>query len=229
MEFQSYWPWEMPSKVGGTVFVADVWAATTNIAHFLTHKAARLLIVNSASIRRVKKQFPEALTIGESLDLPKNFFDVSHIPPASTNADVTGRTVIYMSNNGTRIMEDVFAKGAQDVITITFSNLPSVVSWLKNRTEKAITVVLSGEITFTDRKSMEDLYCAQALRDMLSDGKADISYYVEKSREFMISMYRKINVKRDRDFEVALQPGLYPVVPVCTKLEEGLIEITPAS
>jgi len=226
MNVYTYWPWELPPKLAGTAVVADVWAATTNIAHFISRGTARLLVVNSTSVREVKKRFPGALTIGESLDLPKDFFDVSHIPPASINADVAGRIVIYMSNNGTRVIGDVFTKGATDIVCITFSNLPSVVTWLMNTREKSISVALSGEITFEDKKSMEDLYCAQALRDMLADPKADISRYIEQAQEFMVPHYKGINVKRD--FKVALTPGLYPVVPLCTKLEDGLIEVKAA-
>ena len=226
MNVYTYWPWELPPKLAGTAVVADVWAATTNIAHFISRGTARLLVVNSTSVREVKKRFPGALTIGESLDLPKDFFDVSHIPPASINADVAGRIVIYMSNNGTRVIEDVFAKGANVVAAITFSNLPSVVSWLNNRGDKAITVALSGEIIFDDRRSMEDYYCAKALSDLLADQKADISKYINDARTFMKEHYTGISVKRD--FEVALSPSLYPVVPLCTKLYDGLIEVKAA-
>lgn len=76
------------------MIVTDVYAATSNISSFLARGASQLLIVNSDSVTAVKNEYREALVIGESPNLPEDFFDAPNDPHGNTAIDVSGKLVI---------------------------------------------------------------------------------------------------------------------------------------
>src|SRR5260221_7441966 len=119
MQTKIIWPWEV-SDLNGIAVIADVWAATTNITSFFRKGVNRLLIVNKNNVERAKKEYKDALVIGENFELPKNFFDTSNLPSDIENIDVKNKIVLFMSDNGSRIIELAFKKKAKKVITVSF-------------------------------------------------------------------------------------------------------------
>jgi len=136
MQTKILWPWELPEVLDGIAVIADVWAATTNITTFLTKDTKNLLIVNINNVQKAKNKYRDALTIGESLKLSKNFFDASNYPTEIEKIDVKNKTILYMSNNRSRIIELVFKKKAKRVITVSFTNITSVCEYLDSLKDK---------------------------------------------------------------------------------------------
>lgn len=211
------WPWELPDKIEGIAVVIDLWAATTNIAQMLTRGAQKILIVNEKNILSVIKDLPEALTVGESTN-PEfdRIFYCSNAIDRIAKLDLNGKTVIYMTNNGTRVIEQALGSGAKCVITAAYINLVAAAGFILKK--KMPTVILpAGEWTepsIRDKKDLEDYLAAVALQKLLSGQDVDWESYFKRSKEFIKTHY---SATRKKSLEVAHSLNLFPVVPVCRK------------
>src|SRR3989344_299590 len=219
MQTKILWPWELPEVLDGIAVIADVWAATTNITTFLTKDTKNLLIVNINNVQKAKNKY--ALTIGESLKLSKNFFDASNYPTEIEKIDVKNKTILYMSNNRSRIIELVFKKKAKRVITVSFTNITSVCEYLDSLKEN-IYLIPAGEITHTDRKADEDLICIESLDKMLKGENVDL-YKAQKNVQSRIrANYANENFNRDLNFKIVFNLDSSKVVPICSQETERL-------
>jgi phosphosulfolactate phosphohydrolase-like enzyme len=129
-----FWPWELPEKIEGIAVVIDLWAATTNIAQMLLRGAEKIYIANGKNILSTVKSFPQAIPVGESTDSKlEGFFRCSNSIKKVAKFDVKGKTVIYMTNNGTRVIEKALKKGAECVVTASYVNLAAVAEYIALR------------------------------------------------------------------------------------------------
>ncbi len=222
MQTKVSWSWELPEKIDGTAIVCDAWAATTNISTFLSQGVANLFIVNVDNIEKAAKKYPQALKVGESQKLPEKFFDISNFPHDIAKIDLEGKTILYMSNNGSRVIELAFRKGAKQVITVSFVNMKAVVNWLKGNMSDSITLVASGEIT-PDQKALEDYRCVEALDKLVKGNEVDWESVFERTREYLMQRYPEYDDKRDRKLIFDLDRD--NVVPLCQPQDEGWIRI----
>lgn len=222
-----YWSWELPSKLEGAAVVVDVYAASTNIAAFLRRGVSKLYLVNDETIQAVKSENPQGIAIGESLTLPKDLFVSNNWPANVAVVEVTGKTVIYMSNNGTRVIQEAMEKGARTVITAGFVNMDKTIFWLRQQNESQVTLIAAGEISLTDQKVMEDIVCAQTMGDMLAGKKVDPTAKFKDLEEFMKTVYK--GTKEDRThIDLTLAVNSLSVVPLCRRMRPGVIEVIDA-
>jgi phosphosulfolactate phosphohydrolase-like enzyme len=228
MRIDICWPWELDRDIPHTVVVCDVFAATTNITSFLSRGVNRLYITNMENINDVRQHNPKALLIGESNDLPKNYFDVSNEPADACRADVYGRDVIYMSNNGTKVMETAFQKKATSVIAAAFTNIETVGTWIRERNVSDITLIPAGECVFSDPHTIEDLVCCITLRDIVKGKTLQWEPIVRRVRRYILTHYNPYTLKLNDDLEIVLERNRYPSVPVCFWQKYGLISIENA-
>jgi 2-phosphosulfolactate phosphatase len=219
-----FWPWEIPSKADGIFVVADVYAATTNIASFLTRGAKNLLVVNKDSIFETRKKFNDAVVIGEGLaDVPIGFFDATNVPWDNFDIKVKGKTIIYMTNNGTKVIEELFNRGAKIISAVSFANISKVADWLKKNIDSEINLIPAGEGSFKDKRAYEDLACVEALRDLLLGRKVPFQVTFKKIKKYICENYHSADF--DTDFKIILKRDRYPVLPFCKREKEGLIRI----
>lgn len=121
------WPWELPEKIDGTAIVIDILAATSNISWFLTHEVRKLVIVNSSNVDKARGKYKDALIIGESDDPRfRNYFFSSNSPAEIEKVDVKDKVILYMSNNGSKVIEEAINRQAQKVLTVSFNNIEAV-------------------------------------------------------------------------------------------------------
>lgn len=226
MKIEIRWPWEVTSLINQVVVVVDLYAATTNISSLIGRGVKQLLVVNKDSVQKVKLDHSDALIIGESLDLPKDFFDVSNFPHKVEQTKLTGHTVIYMSTNGTRVIELAFQKNAKEIITCAFNNIETVVSWLHQNQLKIITIIPAGDATLIDLKSEEDFICSKALRDLLIGKQVVWEKILNQIKSYIPAHYHPQDFAEETKAVFALNK--YQVVPRCRRIREGLIEISDA-
>lgn len=226
MAIHILWPWEFPKRLTGTVIVVDVYAATTNIASFLGRGAGKLFIVNEKSVALAKQRFEreKPLVIGENLELPSDFFDFPNQPYRHVGLDVSGRLILYMTNNGTRAIELAFTKGASQVITGAFVNLQSLVSWLKARVQGRIILLPAGDVGSEDPRVAEDSILAECIRELLLGRPVHWEERFAALRSFMYAHYNPRHT--ELDLPIILELNRYPVVPICRPVEPGLISVT---
>lgn len=163
---------------GALTIVIDVLAATSNIGDFL-NAGANLLLTDDSTILDAMKRMPEALIIGETLNnelRPKIPFYSWH-PPHILQRDqvlkqLEGKDLLYLTNNGTKVVHEVSAANPAQVITSSFPYLGSTIRYAQGAFEannvERIVIVSSGEIQHADSTTGEDALCAIALKELLS-------------------------------------------------------------
>lgn len=221
------WPWQLTKKLPSLVAVIDVYAATTNIVYFLSQNPAQLLLANDQKIQILRHQYPNAIIIGESQKQPTNFFDTSNLPRLATAINVTGKTVLYMSNNGTRIIRSVIKQKAKTVIAVSFANISSSANWIKQQRTNKLTIIPAGDKEISNQQSLEDLLCAKALQKLLLKQKIDWNKMLQEVKHFIKDNYPPNY--RDADFQTVLARDLFSIVPICWCTKQGIIRIYDAN
>lgn len=207
MEIDILWPWELPEKIAGTVVVIDVFAATTNIAILLAHQVSQLYLTNSRQIKFITEHRDDALIAGESADLAISYFDVGNMPSKVAQALVLGKTVYYMSINGTRVIEEVMNKQPQQVVAGSFVNIDVLVSWLERSASTQVLLVPAADENF---KVAEDEICATAIKSLLRGENINWLRLQRAAARFIRSYYRPPD---EEDIAVVLSRNAFPVIP----------------
>lgn len=244
METKIFWPWELPQHLEGPAVMIDVNSASAHIAN-LVDRAKELYLATKDNVRLVLKDFPDAYLIGQSDDpilraeLEKRFSSPHEFSSAHSHvvkAPVDGVEVILITNNGTHTVEDIMRTGADPIIVVSYLNLHTVVEWLlSHKSWKSVTIVPSGgrEKAFQPNpKLLEDLLCARAMEDLLKERPHNFSKDIAESGEFLRNSPGYKDERwptRDEDLALILQTeDTYRVVPICTRLSSGFIQVTNA-
>ena len=227
MKVNLYWSWKLPERLEGLVVVADVYAATTNIARFLAEGVKELWIVNSRTAAKTKAEMKGAVVIGESEELAADFFDATNFPWNNKRMEVKGKRVIFLSGNGTRVVEAGFKKGASEVVTVGFNNISAIEEWLRARKVDKVSLVASGEGSFKNRKVLEDMMCVRCLGELIQGRKVDWKARLRQVEKFIRSSYKSGDM--ETDLEIMLDKDRYEVVPGCWLKEGGLIRVRDMS
>lgn len=225
------WPWEISElnhqyKIG---LVADVYAATTNIPLILLKRARDIIVVNEKIIRKALADFPDAVCIGESTDPGIKPLFVSTNHPSDINClNLEGKTVLYMTNNGTRVIEKLIYLGMEKIVAVSFVNVDTVSDWIKNGQRYPVLLLPAGEATvpetIPDRKAMEDKWCMDYLSCMLTGSVPSWKEYKDKSVEFILTHYPPLS-SIDEDLRIVFDRNGQPVVPLVDKDQTGYIHI----
>lgn len=224
-------PWELPNKLSGPAVIFDVVASSHNIA-YLVNKVDELYVVTKETVHFALKEIPEALLIGESDDPQlKDKFFASNSASSITQADLKDKKVILITNNGTHTLNEIWDKGARPSVVGGYANLHTVINWLLSHANitESITLVPSGgrESVFANNPNLlEDLLCAKAAKDLLQGRTPDLEDYFAASREFINRCYPQNWSTKERDLALIFASfDLYPVVPICEKLSNGLMHL----
>jgi len=196
MQSKIIWSFEAKEEDvrGSIVVVVDVWAATSNIALMLAHGAKELILVDEQTIRSTIQRIPKALVVGESLDSSiTELFSCSNSPCDIDKLDVDGKSIIYMTNNGTRVISHALAQGATSVLTASYLNILAVAKTLQQRKKEPCVIIASGERTIADtipdKKAWEDYYCSEALQEVIRGGNVNWKTRMNQSKEFITQHY----------------------------------------
>ena len=224
-------PWDLPQRVSGPAVMFDVNAASHNIAYLLT-VAKELFVVHKENVYQALKSNPDAVLIGESDDqnLQKRFF-VSNHASAIHRADLKGKKVILITNNGTHTLNELWVKGAIPIIAGHYVNLRTVTNWvLKNfRYAPQITFVPAGgrEVVYAKNHNLlEDLLCAQAMEKLLRGKEPDLKADFKKARKYIDETNPQYWPTKEEDLDLIFsEKDLYSVVPACVKDKNGILRI----
>lgn len=228
MEVEICWSWEVPNSIDKTCVVIDVNAATTNIPIFLSKGVKSLTIINEASLLALKEIYQNSLVIGESKILPKKAFHASNLPPDFLHLDFQDKEVLFMSNNGSRVIEKFFGLGVEKIITASFVNAGAIIDYFKEDRRRSVLLVPAGETWFPDKRSMEDYYCAEFIKRTLDGEEPDLEAYLQRSRDFVVTKYNwATKLLADEVAKVEFNPNSYPVIPYCFN-DEGIIKVISA-
>ena len=233
------WSDELPASLAGkTAVVIDVLAATTNIADFLA-AGAELYLTNSKNVLRdlelLKARGQAPLLVGETLDPElhsKLRFDCSNDPLVIRERGLLqrlqGQAVLYLSNNGTRVVVDALRRGAARVLAGSFVTAAAIAKAV--RADHAEAVILpAGELQFADElREGEDFECAHYLSRLIRGQHPEVDRYLATSAAYTHRRYPSLQppevragygARIDRYLEIVLATDRLPVVPVC--FQEG--------
>lgn len=218
------WPWELPNSLDGIAVIADVFGATTNITSFLTRGVKNLFIVNESNVQKAKDEYENVLIIGESLRLPENFFDSSNAPSEIEKIDVKNKTILYMSNNGSKIIELAFKKKAKEVITVSFTNIATVGKYLSCVKEN-VYLIPAGDVECDSRKADEDLICIEALDKILKGKNVDLDKAQKNAQVYIKANYSAKKFDHASNFKIMFNLNSSKIMPVCKRNSQGFIKI----
>lgn len=228
MKINYFWSWEVPDEPVDVYVIIDVYAATSNIPVMLFMKPKNLFVINEDSLINIKNKYPNSLLVGESDELPKEMFAAKNLPYNIGKLKLKNKTILYMSNNGSRVIEKVIRVHPQFVVTASFNNLFAVSTWITNHNFSLINIISSGEKSFPDYEANEDFYCAQALGRLLKKDKSKISYYLKKAKDFVKSAYSP-PVPLKENYSLIFTLNRFSLVPICYFEKEGYISIKQVS
>jgi 2-phosphosulfolactate phosphatase len=236
----------VPSEVneamlrGKVVVIIDVLRSCTTVAYALVNGAEK--IIPAATVEAATKLMSSldrgsTLLCGEREGRKVTGFDLGNSPLEYTRAIVEGKTLVFASTNGTKLM----AKGqkAQEQLLCSFVNIGRVVQRLKPDGPEPV-IVCSGT---NGQFSMEDTVCAgmvaSKLREMfpgaweLNDGARAAITLCEKFGGDLYGMLHDCSHGRyllslgfGLDIEICARADSVPILPI---LREGRITISSGS
>lgn len=222
MQITIYWPWELLSKINGNAVIFDINAATTNICMILSRGVKRLFIVNEQNVADLKEKNIDSFVTGESKILKKNFFDANNCTDQIAKLPLKGKTVLYMSNNGSKTIELAIKKDANNVLICSYTNIHTIASWINKNKNEPVFLIPSGDKGLSNPKAIEDILCVQTLIDILSKKEVNWKKIFVETKAFIKSKYADFT---EEETEIQLAVDRFPVLPICLEDKNGLIEV----
>ena len=131
-----------------TVVVVDLWAATTNIVLMLAKKPARLILINDEKYSQAARVYPDAVLIGQSNIIPEEKFASSTNKSADVDkVDIGGKVVLYVTFNGTRVLEAFSGNEAGFVFAGALTNYQVLTDHLKKVNPAKVKIAAAGNLT----------------------------------------------------------------------------------
>ncbi|MFP4461292.1 MAG: 2-phosphosulfolactate phosphatase [Thermotogota bacterium] len=148
------------SKHYDTVFLIDVYRATSTMVVMATNKAKAIKPV--ASIDEafyLREQDPSVVLCGERNSIKPEGFDYGNDPSLLHQVDLTNKTCVMTTSNGTKAMR-AFENTSTTFIACSFLNIDACIKKIQQSDDKHILVLCAGN---WGKFSMEDYLCATML------------------------------------------------------------------
>lgn len=160
------------------VVIIDVLRATSTIAVAL-HNGAKCVIPVDSVNRCIElgKQI-DGITAGERDGKIADGLAYGNSPFEYPRDFIAGKTLVFTTTNGTRLLQMALDKGTQEIITGSFPNLSGVCEYLLQKNQN----VILGCAAWKDRVNMEDMLFAGAVISNIKDHfsiNCDSSYIAE--------------------------------------------------
>ncbi|OGG05045.1 hypothetical protein A2Z33_07225 [Candidatus Gottesmanbacteria bacterium RBG_16_52_11] len=217
MKILRYWHWDMPQKINGAAVFVDVFAAATNIALILSKFPTVIILVNRSNIDAMRRKYPDSVLIGESASGHIRF-DYPHMPVSFIDADLMGKTVLFMSINGTAVVEKALATGAAPVLIAGYVNMSATLRFLRTLQIPECMFLMSGD---ENSPTVEDEKFVMDFSQLANGGIPDWSTSERDSRTFMSGFYGR--QADDPNFSIVFSRDKYPYPAVCRKNPDGSV------
>ncbi|HWK49671.1 MAG TPA: 2-phosphosulfolactate phosphatase, partial [Steroidobacter sp.] len=145
----------------GIAVVIDVFRAFSVAAYAFSRGAATIIPVAEVDYaRKLKRQHPDWLLIGERHARPLPGFDCGNSPSDLEKLDVAGRTIIHTTHAGTQGFTAV--PRSIETLTGALVNAGAIVRYLQAQQPAVVTIVRMGHEA--RENCDEDDMCAELLR-----------------------------------------------------------------
>ncbi len=144
------------------IVIIDVLRASSAICTAFANGAETLIPVAEADDARKYKKLGY-LVAAERDGFVLDFADFGNSPFNFTKDKVLGRTIVYSTTNGTRVID--MASGSYRTVIGSFLNITSLSGWLAGQGRDVILFCAGWK----DKFNLEDAICAGAIADRLMD------------------------------------------------------------
>ena len=168
------------------VVIIDVLRATSTIAVALHNGARSVIPVDSVSrCIELGKQI-DGITAGERDGKIAEGLAYGNSPFEYPRDFIQGKTLVFTTTNGTRLLQMALDKGAQEIITGSFPNISAVCDYLLQKKQN----VILGCAAWKDRVNMEDMLFAGAVISTIREQfsiNCDSSYIADNAKQYFFS------------------------------------------
>jgi len=158
-------PRELPAAPVDLAVVIDVFRFTTT-ATILFSRGLGVALALDRPENLAALAEDRYLVFSELGELAHGAAQVDNSPAIAARIDLANRTVVLVTQNGTRALAAA-AGFAEEVLIASFLNLRAVATWVARRAPRAVAILPAGDFA-GQQPHAEDDYCASALRDLLS-------------------------------------------------------------
>jgi 2-phosphosulfolactate phosphatase len=164
----------------GLVVVIDVFRAFSLAAHAMGRGAARIWPVAAIETAlQLKRQYPDAILLGERYAKPLPGFDGGNSPADLERIEVAGKTLIHTTHAGTQGLMN--ALQADEVITGALVNAGAIVAYIQQCRPTHVTLVRMGQ--HARERCEEDDACAELIASRLQGEHVDAAALRERLRK----------------------------------------------
>ena len=209
---------EIGSDITGRVcIVVDVLRASSTIVTLLERGCERVVIAaDIEEARKLRERLPDHLLCGEVGGLPPEGFDYGNSAVEFSRLDLTGKSVILATTNGTRVLARA-ANGAAAVFVGCLLNRTAVADAAEAMAQKHncdVSVICASD-------EDDDLAAADAIAHVPPDAGVILRVRVSPHAEKL----RAIGLGEDVDY--CAQVDVSGVVPLLQPGEDGLLVLRP--
>lgn len=226
MNIETRWAHDIKDKdkLEGTVVVVDLCAASTNVCIILAKEPARLLVVNDDNIAKARQLYSDTILVGESETLAPTKFVSSNRPADIDRVDVHGQTVLWMSFNGSRVIEMAMRATGNgqfgEVIVGALCNASAVADYCRERNQRVVLIQAGDRGT----PVYEDESGAIVIRAKLQNESVDIGSLIDKAQTVIMRDYEP-EVATPKNFSLLFTLDTFPLVPSCVVNADGFYEL----
>ncbi|MEL9999050.1 MAG: 2-phosphosulfolactate phosphatase [Thermoplasmata archaeon] len=182
----------------------DVFRATTSIVVML-HKGVKEIIPfeNESLARIFIKDHKNYITVGEKDGIKIEEFDYGNSPVELMNADIEGKSVVFVTTNGTRVLKKIEAK---NIYFAAFLNADYILDFVNEKT----TIVCANRINLF---SIEDFMCASYIKAKYEKKSIDF----KKIKDIILrskSAERLRSLNAENDMLFSLNLNTIKIVPI---------------
>ncbi len=191
-----------------TKVLIDIFRATTTIPLMIYRGAASIIPVRTVTdTRKIKSKNPEYLTSGERYGIRIPGFNYGNSPSVIMNTDLTGKTLLFTSTNGIKVLFKIVAYPG-DIYISSFVNFSATYNAVKDKED--VSIIVSNR---PDGISDEDYIYANMLKNRLEGNDVNVQEYCNQIRNSHGAKRLKI-MGAGADIESSLQVDLYknPVI-----------------
>ncbi len=164
-------------RARGIAVIIDVFRAFSVECYLFAGGVRRVLATGGLeSAYALKRQYPEALLVGERHGFPLPGFDCGNSPFRLSNLPLAGKTVVHTTSAGTQGLDA--AAGADEILTGSLVNAKAIAAYLRSCRPHTVTLVSMG--LEAQRSAAEDVLCARYIESLLRDRPFTAQYMKER-------------------------------------------------
>ncbi len=157
-------------QASGLTVVIDVFRAFST-ACYIINQNGKLFVTDSIDVaENFKYRNSSTVTAGERKGIKIEGFDFGNSPFEVNNTKFSNNPVVLTTSAGTKGI--INARNASKIITGSFVNAESIVSFIKSRGFKKVSLVAMGNNGVEINK--EDMMCARYIKNRVLDKKTNI-------------------------------------------------------